>query len=307
MDRFVELQGHRGARGLAPENTLVSFRQALHHQVDCIEIDVGMTRDGQIVIHHDRSLNPDITRLGGDWIAGRRYLKDLTSTELRAFDVGRIKPGTQYASEFPRQIPSDGARIAMLDDLLAMPELARAPSVGLNIEIKTSPLAHAETFPSERICQQLISDLDRRNFRGRTRVQSFDWRNMVTVRRLAPEIQLGFLTVGLRAKTNGEAEIKRAASWLGDIELGDFDGSLPIAIRYLGGAFWAPHYLDIADEDVAAAHAEGLKVVVWTVNEQAEMRRMLAMHVDGIITDYPDAGRQERAALSKCTTSISSI
>ena len=117
MNRFVELQGHRGARGLAPENTLVSFRQALHHQVDCIEIDVGMTRDGRIVIHHDRSLNPDITRLDGDWITGRRYLKDLTASQLQAFDVGRNKPGTHYAREFPRQHPNDGARNAMLGDL----------------------------------------------------------------------------------------------------------------------------------------------------------------------------------------------
>ena len=103
-----DLQGHRGARGLAPENTLPAFQRALDLGVDTIECDMAITRDGVVVIHHDLWLNPDTTRgPDGKWLDARGpAIHDLTFQELQQYDVGRLKPGTEYAKGFPEQQPS---------------------------------------------------------------------------------------------------------------------------------------------------------------------------------------------------------
>ena len=104
------LIGHRGARGLFPENTMDGFRRALALGVDGIEIDVAITADGVPVVSHDPALNPDITRLNGEWLPARGPLiRDLRADELAAYDVGRIRPGSRYAALYLDQEPSDGA------------------------------------------------------------------------------------------------------------------------------------------------------------------------------------------------------
>ena len=114
-----DLQGHRGARGLAPENTLPAFRKALEIGVDTIECDMAITKDDVVVIHHDLRLNPDTTRgPDGQWLdKPGPNISDLTFDELQKYDVGRIKPGTKYAQDFPDQQPADGTRIPRLSDL----------------------------------------------------------------------------------------------------------------------------------------------------------------------------------------------
>ena len=121
IDKKVELQGHRGARGLLPENTLPSFARALEIGVDTLELDVGVTRDGVVVIHHDRRLNPDIARgPDGQWVsAPTPTIFSLLYEELQRYDVGRIRPGSEYARRFPHQTPIDGTRIPRLAQLLA--------------------------------------------------------------------------------------------------------------------------------------------------------------------------------------------
>ncbi|HUS98056.1 MAG TPA: glycerophosphodiester phosphodiesterase family protein, partial [Hyphomicrobiaceae bacterium] len=95
--KTIELHGHRGARGLVAENTLASFREAIRLGVDYIETDIGMSRDGEIVLHHDRALSGTISRRDGIWIAAPVLIKDLTMEQLQAYDVGRLQPGTPYA------------------------------------------------------------------------------------------------------------------------------------------------------------------------------------------------------------------
>src|SRR6185503_12386312 len=130
-----DLQGHRGARGHAPENTLPGFERALAIGVTTLELDVGVTRDGVVVIHHDRRLNSDITRgPDGRWIASPAgpLVSELTFEELQRYDVGRIRPGSEYAQRFPRQKPVDGARVPRLADLFAK----AGNTVRFNIEMK---------------------------------------------------------------------------------------------------------------------------------------------------------------------------
>src|SRR5262245_39152636 len=108
-----DLQGHRGARGLAPENTLEAFATALAIGVSTLELDLAMTRDGVLVVHHDIRVNPDTTRgPDGTFLNGRGpAIRSLTLAEVQRYDVGRLKPGTSYAALFPQQKPADGARI----------------------------------------------------------------------------------------------------------------------------------------------------------------------------------------------------
>ncbi len=290
--RRVALYGHRGARGLVAENTIASFREALELGVDGLELDVGMSRDGHLVVHHDTALNPDIARIDGVWIAAPRLLKDLSLEELRAFDVAQIRPGTRYGATYSRQRAIERAAIPSFDELLAMPELAARRGVRLLIEIKTSPEVVAETHPPEVISAAIVEALDRGGFRERARIQSFDWRNLAHLARLAPDIPLGFLTVEQGWLDTVKRDAVAPSPWLGGGDLRAAGGSLPTVIRQLGGSYWAPYHLDIAVDDVRGAHDAGLKVIVWTVNGRDDMRRVIEMGVDGIITDDPDVGAE---------------
>ncbi|HEY8265948.1 MAG TPA: glycerophosphodiester phosphodiesterase family protein, partial [Steroidobacteraceae bacterium] len=136
-----DLQGHRGARGLRPENTLAAFRHALELGVATLELDCGVTRDGVVVVSHDSALNPDITRgADGKFLEGAGApLVTLTYEQLQAFDVGRLRPGSDYAARFPDQQAVDGERIPRLKDLFALVEKRGNRTVRLNIETKIDP------------------------------------------------------------------------------------------------------------------------------------------------------------------------
>ena len=142
-----DLQGHRGARGLAPENTLEGFALALSIGVTTLELDLAMTRDGVLVVSHDRRLNPDHTRgPDGKFLeAEGPAIRALTLAEVQRYDVGRLKPGSAYAASFPEQRPVDGARIPTLAALFDLVARSGADHVRFNIETKITPTSGAET------------------------------------------------------------------------------------------------------------------------------------------------------------------
>src|SRR5512134_2409586 len=191
-----DLQGHRGARGMAPENTLAGFAAALAAGVDTLELDVGVTRDGVVVIHHDRRLNPDIARgPDGRWIvAPGPLLRSLGFDELRRYDVGRLRPGSEYASRFPGQKPMDGARIPRLAELFALVRRSGNTQVRFNIETKITPAAPAETMAPEPFALAVVEEIRAAGLAARASVQSFDWRTLQAVGRIAPEISTVYLT-----------------------------------------------------------------------------------------------------------------
>ncbi len=133
-----DLQGHRGTRGLAPENTLPAFAKALAIGVTTLELDTAITRDGVVVISHDPRVNADIARgADGRWLEARGpAIHDLAYAELLAYDVGRLKPGSAYAKSFPEQVAVDGTRIPRLADLFAMVEKSGNRTVRFDIETK---------------------------------------------------------------------------------------------------------------------------------------------------------------------------
>ena len=134
-------QGHRGARGLAPENTLAGFEAALAIGVTTLEMDVGMTRDGVVVVYHDRRLNPDLTRgPGSAWIEPPTpALFELTFADLARYDVGRVRPDSKTAQRFPDQRSLDGIAIPALADVLARTEALTGGKIRYNVEVKTAP------------------------------------------------------------------------------------------------------------------------------------------------------------------------
>jgi glycerophosphoryl diester phosphodiesterase len=285
-----DLQGHRGARGLRPENTLAGFEFALELGVTTLELDCAVTADGVVVVSHDPVLNPDHTRdeHGRFLDAAGPPIVTLTYAELQRYDVGRLRPGTEYAARFPDQQAADGERIPRLADVFALVRSRGDAKVRFNVETKLSPDQPGLTVPAEPFAQAVVDAVRDAGAESRTTIQSFDWRTLTIVRRIAP----GIATVALTDQQPGEDTIEAGRTgpspWLGGLDVDDLGGSVPELVHASGARIWSPHYRDIDARLVAEAHALGVAVVPWTVNEPAEMQRVLGLGVDGMISDRPD-------------------
>ena len=285
-----DLQGHRGARGLAPENTLAGFARALEVGVTTLELDCGVTKDGVVVVSHDQLLQPDHTRdaTGKFLEAPGPAIVDLTYEELRQYDVGRIRPGSAYAAAFPEQQPVDGERIPKLADVFALVERSGNRDVRFNIETKIDP-AHPEQAVSPLAFARALAETIRSaGMTSRVTVQSFDWRTLRLLGALAPEIALVALTDQQPDEDTIEIGKPGPSAWLGELDVDDYGGSVPKLVQALGAKVWSPHARDLTPALVVEAHALGLDVVPWTVNDPRDMERAIAAGVDGLITDYPD-------------------
>ncbi|MCP4693110.1 MAG: glycerophosphodiester phosphodiesterase [Desulfobacterales bacterium] len=292
--RKVTAIGHRGAAGLAPENTRASFRKACESGVDAVELDVLFSADGKIVVHHDFRLKPEIARTpDGEWIQRPApAINHLTLAELKTYDVGRLKPHTRISRRHPDQQPADGARIPTLDEVISLFETACDPAVQLWVEIKTSPEKPDLTPPPEKAADAVVALLRERKFTGRTRVLSFDWRSLARVQEIAPEIPTVYLShVGVRLN-NIKPGRPGPSPWMAGLDIEDFTGSIPRAVKAAGGRGWAPHHRYITYRLMKEAHELGLEVHVWTVDSRDEMARLIEMGVDGIITNRPDRLRE---------------
>ena len=282
-----DLQGHRGARGLAPENTLPAFQKALDLGVNTIECDMAITRVGVVVVHHDLWLNPDTTRgPDGQWLQARGpAISELTFAELQRYDVGRLKPGTDYAKGFPDQQPVDGTRVPRLSDLFELVRKSGNTSIGFDCETKLSPLDPAATLPPEEFARRVIAEIRQGGMQTRTMIQSFDWRTLQVVQKEAPEIRTMYLT---SPRTLARAADGGPSPWMAGFDPDRQGGSVPKAVHAAGGRIWAPNQTFLTPALRAEARSLGISVIPWTVNEPAMMNKLLDMNVDGIISDRPD-------------------
>ena len=289
-----DLQGHRGARGLAPENTIAGFAKALAIGVHTLETDIAISRDGVLLISHDPSLNPDITRgPDGQFLAARGPVIFHTHwAELQRYDVGRLKPGTRYAGQYPDQQPVDGARLPALAELFALVKRAGDPKLRLALETKINPLAPDDTAAPEPFARALVAAVRDAGLATRTSILSFDWRTLQVIQREAPEIPTVYLTARQRWLDNvGRGP---ATPWTAGLALADH-GSVPKMIRAAGGKVWSSFHGDLDAAQVKEAQALGLQVLAWTVNEPAQIEAMLDLGVDGIVSDRPDRVREAMA------------
>jgi glycerophosphoryl diester phosphodiesterase len=254
---------------------------------------MAVTKDDVVVISHDPLLNPDLTRLDGQWIAtAGPPIRSLPLAELRRYDIGRLNPASKYAQQFPEQKPADGERFPTLEELFAM----AGPDVRFNIEIKTDPNKPDLTLAPDRFAELAVSAIRKGKAASRSTIQSFDWRGLLVSRRLAPEIATACLSI----ESNNFDTVGRTAAqpppWLGGLDLKAHGGSVPKLAKAAGCAVWSPFWRNVTAENVKEAQGLGLKVIPWTVNNPADMAGLIDLKVDGLITDYPDRAKPVIAA-----------
>lgn len=248
--RAVKVHGHRGARAVRPENTIPAFEYAIAAGVDALELDLAVTRDNVVVVSHDPYLHPPICTGPSPTAA----IRDLTLAEVKRWDCGSTRNPA-----FPEQQIAPGARIPTLDEVFA---LAPRGNFDFNIETKITA-AHPELAPPpEEFARLVLQQIRRHKLEQRVILQSFDFRTLIAMQELAPEIRRAALYEGANPDL---VEIARQAQ-----------------TRIV-----APIFRLVTPENVRAAHAAGLTVIPWTPNRPADWDRLIAARVDAIITDNP--------------------
>ncbi len=282
--------GHRGAAGLAPENTIAAFAAALHLGVDAVEMDVQLTRDGEVVVYHDLTLKPEITRTSENmWLDAWKSvaIKDCSLAELNLYDVGRLDPYSYYASRYPDQVPADGEAIPTLQAVINLIQ-SQDRLTELWIEIKTSPLTPHVSSRPEDVATAVVQIVRRNRLAHAVKILAFDWRALHTVRELAPAMTTVYLTNTSARMDTIQKGTAGPSPWTDGLDIDRFDGSIPALVAAAGGRFWAPRYNQVTRADIEAAHRLGINVMVWTPDDEKELRRSIGLGVDGIITNRPD-------------------
>jgi len=258
--------------------------------VDAIELDVLLTADNNIVVHHDYALKPEIARTPqGEWLdRPGPTIKKLSLEKLKTYDVGRLKPGTRYSRRYPEQQPVDGERIPTLAEVISLLEAKCDPTTQLWVEIKTNPEEPDFTPAPETVANAVVQLLNKRNFTGRVRILSFDWRSLVQVQKIAPNVATVYLSLEGRSLNNIKPGQPGASPWMAGLDIDDFNGSIPQAVKAAGGSYWAPYYKHLTRGLLNEAHELGFQVFVWTPDKRSDMVRLIEMGVDGIITNHPD-------------------
>jgi len=266
-----------------PENTLPAFQRALELGVSTLELDVGMTRDGVVVVSHDPFISGEICLgPGGRRIAAGEApaLYALSYEEVRGYDCGSLNPSPERFPEPPRRnLP--GTPMPPLREVLALG--ARNPGLRFNVEIKTRP-GRDDTAPLEDLVPAVIAELRAQGLVEQSILQSFDWRALQIAKRLEPRLRTSALL----------APDTLSSEWLAGLDPGDPPDLMALLLAAKPFAddlspYWrmlfAPGPAEISVDDV---HAAGFRVIPWTVNARVDMARLLDAGVDGIISDYPD-------------------
>lgn len=286
-----DLQGHRGARGLLPENSLAAFEKAMELGVSTLELDIAITQDGVLVIHHDQEISPVYARdAAGRWLdSSPGPIHHLTWEQVRSYDIGRIRPGSGYARQFAQQEPRDGTRIPRLSDLFDLVKRLGNERIRFAIETKVSPVSADKTLPPEPFARAVVEEIRKAGMEKRSQILSFDWRTLQVVQQMAPEIPTVYLTAQQSWLDNIGAQSPTGSPWTAGLQHKDH-GSVPRMIKAAGGKIWSAFAGDLTPAKIQEAHELGLQVLVWTVNDATVMGRFVDWGVDGLITDRPDVG-----------------
>lgn len=262
-----DLQGHRGARGLAPENTIPSFLIALDYHVDTIEMDLVVSQDGKLVVSHE----PWFNRVICDVPEGL----DTNLYRLPYELIAQVDCGSLGHPRFPNQVAQPVSKPLFEDAIRALEEATsdstRIP-LWYNIETKIQPgWDGVFTPPADSFAVLLVNAIEALGIADRSVIQSFDVRTLQAVRRVAPHIQIALLVENFDGY---DANVKRL-------------GFTP--------DIYSPSYLLVDEALRKQTQLERVRLIPWTVNTLADMRRLLELDVDGLITDYPDSAAVLRA------------
>ncbi len=247
----IQVHGHRGARAVRPENTLPAFEYAISIGVDVLELDMSLTKDDQLVVSHDPRMNRKICK-GPE---GETVIRLLTLEQVKQWDCGALQN-----PEFPKQQTVPGTRVPTLDEVFA---LAPKGSFHFNIETKMDEKHPEQAPPPDLFAKLVVEAVRKHKLEKRVMVQSFDFRTLREIRKIAPEIRLSALYGGL---PKDFVEISKEAA---------------------NAEIVSPHYLLVTEGKVKKAHEAGIQVVPWTPNSEGAWDRLISDKVDAIITDDP--------------------
>jgi glycerophosphoryl diester phosphodiesterase len=303
--RGFDLQAHRGGMGLRPESTLSSFGNGMQLGVSTLELDVQITEDGVAVVTHDRQVSPRPCQdtepafpNDPEYPYVGKYVKDLTLEQIKTLDCGTRRPTDPNDPYVKTMEMVPGSQMPTLAEVFRLVKRYGADGVMLNVETKVEAGAPQETAPREQFVRVTAREVRRAGFLDRVTIQSFDWGALMRMREVEPRLPL----VALTNKDFLECGQPGASPWLGGIDADDYDCNLVRAADSFGadaispvhgspqnGAVTDPDYEPyVTKRMVNEAHAAGMKVVPWTVNDKPTMRKLIDDGVDGIITDYPD-------------------
>ena len=293
-----DLEAHRGGRDVRPENTLYSYAYAIELGATSIECDMQLTKDGQIVMSHNPILNSDITRdENGNYIENNKYdIRLMTVDELKKFDVGVMDPncGEYYDLHGKTQFTYD-AKIPTLEELMQLIQSYGDKNIVLNIETKSYPdpasAGYKNNADPKKFVEVFNNIVKKYDMEDRVVLQSFDWQTLIEMKKLNPNISTSALwqeqpSWGRDSESLRRYE-KKKSSWLGGLDIKDYQGNPVKAAHAIGADIISPYYTEISKQDVDEAHSLGMKVVPWTVNNEKDMNMLLDMGVDGIISDKP--------------------
>lgn len=309
----TKLIAHRGGSGLRVENTLAAFEHAIKLGAAGAELDVHLTRDGEVVVHHDERLNAGYCRApDGSWLAAGQApaISSLTLAELQRYEIGVPKPGSGYARRFPGIAPVQGQHVPLLRDVIDL-AMASSATFLLVIEIKTPPL-DARAKPWRLLADRVVEIVRRANFVERTVLCSFDWGSLRYAKHALPRVRTWFTTFPLgwfsdtgpgardlppnpsELAAYQEAYAPGDAPWFDGFDPRRHANSYVEAVYRAGGDAWFPFHRDFTAKVATAASQRGMDSAVWSVNlrDRVELGRLVRAGVGNVVTDYPDQDLQ---------------
>lgn len=263
-----DLQGHRGARGLMPENTVPAMRRALSLGVTTLEMDAHISRDGQVLLSHDPHINPEHELLpGGREIpsadAHKHVWYHMNYSEIRRYDVG-----SKSSARFPEQQHLQAHKPLLAEVIDAAQSYIAAhqlPQVYYNIETKTKPETDGKYHPApEEFVRLLMQVIKEKQMTEWVIIQSFDVRTLQVLHTQHPEVKASLLV-------ENEDSLEQHLSELG-----------------FTPTVYSPDYALVTPGLVEATHQRGIRLIPWTVNDLDKMRHLKQLGVDGLISDYPN-------------------
>ena len=274
---------HRGGASLWPENTIMAFDQALRLGCDGLELDLQLTKDNVLVVHHDANLRADSTRRNGEWLPEAFppiKLGDMSYKELANFEVGVCHDHSEIRLKHPERENFHGLHVPKFSEVLEMnTTYKKTPFLMAEIKTERSATSNAACRKLTGIFANQTIDINPENIV----TLCFDWRCLTHLASLLPDMPLGFTTPPIsRQDDTGKATtlIKRRIEKINEL------ATKAGAKSHLNA--WNAWYGDITPETAAFAHNHGLAIYAWTVNTANEMIRLHDLGVDSIITDRPD-------------------
>ena len=263
QNQNFDIQGHRGARGLFPENSIYGFIEALKIGVNTLELDVVITKDSQVLLSHEPWLNESICSPVESSDKARYNIFNITYDEVIQFDCG-----SKGNPKFPQQQKIATQKPLLKDVFDAVEKYVlenNLPKPFYNIETKSTPDGDNVFHPTPEVFMELVYNVVKeKNMLDRTIIQSFDPRTLIALKEMncfLPQALLVFNADGVKKN------LRRLA---------------------YKPAIYSPNYILVNKKAVKYCHKQGIKIIPWTVNDEKTMLKMKALGCDGLITDYPD-------------------